>query len=103
MAVRVFIFLLPDRVGAPLSPHLHFDTKCCSFAASFRAQWPGPIPEQEPVMKNNVQALALALALAGAGGVALAQQGKPAEGGKTPPSFSERKQNMLARMDERIQ
>ena len=54
-------------------------------------------------MKNKVQALALALALAGAGGVALAQQGKPAEGGKTPPSFSERKQNMLARMDQRIQ
>ena len=55
-------------------------------------------------MKNKLQALALALALAGAGGVALAQQGgKPADSGKTPPSFAERKQNMLARMDERIQ
>ena len=52
-------------------------------------------------MKNKVQALALALALAGACGVALAQEGKPAEGGK--PSFAERKQNMLARMDQRIQ
>jgi hypothetical protein len=53
-------------------------------------------------MKNKVQAIALALALIGTSGVALAQD-KPAEGGKTPPSFAERKQHMLERMDQRIQ
>ncbi len=52
----------------------------------------------------NKQAIALALALAGATTVAWAQQqGKPADAGKTPPSFAERKQHMLERMDQRIQ
>jgi hypothetical protein len=52
----------------------------------------------------NKKALYVALALMGATTVAMAQQqGKPAEGGKTPPSFAERKQHMLERMDERIQ
>jgi hypothetical protein len=50
----------------------------------------------------NKTAIALALALVGSTGVALAQQGKPAEG-KAPQSFAERKQHMLERMDQRIQ
>ncbi len=48
-------------------------------------------------MKKN--AVALALALAGATTVAWAQD-KPAEG---RPSFADRKQHMLERMDQRIQ
>jgi hypothetical protein len=48
----------------------------------------------------NKKAIALALALAGASSVAMAQQGKPADG---KPSFAERKQHMLERMDQRIQ
>ena len=51
----------------------------------------------------NKKAIALALALAGATTVALAQQGGPADTGKTPPSFADRKQHMLERMDQRIQ
>jgi hypothetical protein len=47
-------------------------------------------------------ALALALALTGATTLALAQQGKPADG-KSPQSFADRKQHMLERMDQRIQ
>jgi hypothetical protein len=48
----------------------------------------------------NKKAIALALVLAGATTVAFAQQGKPAEG---KPSFADRKQHMLERMDQRIQ
>jgi hypothetical protein len=51
----------------------------------------------------NKKAIALALALAGATTVAMAQQGKPADGGKAPQNFTERKQHMLERMDQRIQ
>lgn len=60
---------------------------------------------KNPFRENlvNKKAIALALALAGATTVAWAQQGKPADAGKTPPSFAERKQHMLERMDERIQ
>jgi len=50
------------------------------------------------VYKKTI-ALALALALAGATHVAWAQD-KPADG---RPSFAERKQHMLERMDQRIQ
>lgn len=60
---------------------------------------------QYPSLKEtyvNKTAIALALALVGSTGVALAQQGKPAEG-KAPQSFAERKQHMLERMDQRIQ
>jgi len=53
-------------------------------------------------MKNKLQAIVLALAVIGASGVALAQ-GKPDSSGKTQPTFAERKQHMLERMDERIQ
>jgi hypothetical protein len=53
-------------------------------------------------MKKIHKTLWLAAALICAPTVALAQQGKPAEG-KTPPSFAERKQHMLERMDQRIQ
>jgi hypothetical protein len=48
-------------------------------------------------------AIALALALTGATTVALAQQGKPADGGKAPQSFADRKQHVLERIDQRIQ
>jgi hypothetical protein len=51
-------------------------------------------------VNKNVNAIALALALAGATGLAVAQQGKPADG---KPSFADRKQHMLERMDQRIQ
>ena len=52
----------------------------------------------------NTKAIALALALAGATTVAWAQQqGKPADAGKAPQSFADRKQHMLERMDQRIQ
>jgi hypothetical protein len=45
-----------------------------------------------------------ALALMGAATAAFAQQGTPpADGGKGHPSFAERKQHMLERMDQRIQ
>ena len=47
----------------------------------------------------NKKAIALALALAGATSVAWAQD-KPADG---KPSFAERKQHMLERIDQRIQ
>jgi hypothetical protein len=48
----------------------------------------------------NKKAIALALALAGAATVAAAQQASPPEG---KPSFADRKQHMLERMDQRIQ
>ena len=51
----------------------------------------------------NKKTIALVLALVGTSGVALAQQGKPADGGKAPQSFADRKQHMLERMDQRIQ
>jgi hypothetical protein len=54
-------------------------------------------------MKKVYKALLVALALAGAATAAVAQQGKPADGGKAPQSFAERKQLMLQRMDQRIQ
>jgi hypothetical protein len=75
------------------------DTNCCSFVAPARAQWPDLENHQGDSV--NKKAVVLALALAGATTVAMAQQqGTPAEG---KPSFADRKQHVLERMDQRIQ